>query len=107
MPLFLHQWSYKDQQIKRMLVDQVDRAEVVRVAIEAFGGNLISFYYCLGPFDGIAISEFHDPESALACAMTIFGQGRLDDLQTTPLYTADEGLRAMQRAAMLVKGPAA
>jgi uncharacterized protein with GYD domain len=97
MPFYLHQWNYKDQYIRKMLLDPDDRADVVRAATAAFGGTLHHFFYCFGQYDGIAISEFPDGESALACLMAIFGQGRIDAVHTTTLFTTDEGLRAMMK----------
>jgi uncharacterized protein with GYD domain len=104
MPLFLHQWSYKDGQIRRMLLesDEHNRAEVVRTAVAAFGGRLHSFYYCFGPCDGMAVAEFPDQETALACVMSIYGQGRIQQVQTTALFSPEEGLRAMRQAQELI-----
>ena len=98
MPFYLHQWSYKDEQVKRLVVEPDDRADVVRIATEAFGGTLHSFFYCFGQYDGVAISEFPDSETALACLMSIFGQGRVHAVHTTTLFTAEAGLRAMRQA---------
>jgi uncharacterized protein with GYD domain len=104
MPVFLHQWSYKDEQVKKMITEGTDRAEVVRLAIEAFGGTLRSFYYCFGEYDGMAISEFADNEAALACVIAITGQGRISRVHTTPLVSAADGLSAMKQASHILQG---
>src|SRR6185436_4135025 len=52
MPFYLHQWNYKDQYIKKMMLEPEDRADVVRTATAAFGGTLHSFFYCFGRYDG-------------------------------------------------------
>jgi uncharacterized protein with GYD domain len=100
MPIYMHQWNYKDQQIQRMLddVEEIDRAELVRTATEAFGGTLLNFYYCFGEFDGMAISEFPDEITALACVMSIYGQGRINAVRTTQLFQPDAGERAIRYA---------
>ncbi|SDD63939.1 Uncharacterized protein, contains GYD domain [Cupriavidus sp. YR651] len=95
MPMYLHQWRYKDQQVKQMLQTPQDRAEIVRIATEAFGGTLHSFFYCFGDFDGVAISEYPDNKAAMAALMTIVAQGRILTVRTTPLFSAEEGLQAM------------
>lgn len=105
MPFYLHQWSYKDQQTRKMITEETDRSEVVRIAIEAFGGKLHAFFYCFGEFDGMAVSEFPDSISAFAAVMAITGQGRISTAQTTALFSAEEGLQAMRQAHALV-GPA-
>jgi uncharacterized protein with GYD domain len=98
MPMFLHQWGYKDESVRAMVVEREDREEVVRLATEAFGGTLHHFYYCFGDYDGCAISEFADTETALACVMAVFGQGRVRSVKTTLLFTPDQGARAIGRA---------
>ncbi|RZI80223.1 MAG: GYD domain-containing protein [Rubrivivax sp.] len=102
MPFFLHQWSYKDQQFRSLILENRDRAEVVRLATEAFGGTLHSFFYSFGEYDGVAICEFPDQSTAFAALMSISGQGRVRVVHTTPLLTADEGLNAMQMASETV-----
>lgn len=98
MPLYLHQWTYKDQQIQRMLADVEahDRADVVRTATEAFDGRLLHFFYCFGDYDGVAITSFPDEKSALACCMFIYGQGRIRDVRTTPLFSPTDGTAAIE-----------
>jgi uncharacterized protein with GYD domain len=102
MPLYMHQWSYKGEQVKQLLLEKADRAEVVRVAIEAFGGTLQSFFYCFGKYDGIAISEFPDSESALASVLAISAQGRINFVHTTALFSPEEGLKAMRNAGEVI-----
>ena len=102
---YMHQWSYKDQQIKQMLLEDADRSEIVRIAIEAFDGKLIGFYYCFGNYDGVAIAEFPSSQHALASVLAISAQGRVNCIHTTPLFDADEGLRAMREASEAIKRP--
>lgn len=105
MPYYLHQFSYKDREIRDMVTKPHDRAEVVRVAIEAFRGKLHQFYFTLGEYDGLSISEFPDNETALACVMSIAGQGGLAILRTTALVTTQETERAMKKAHKLLAPP--
>jgi uncharacterized protein with GYD domain len=98
MPFYMTQWSYKDSQMKRFITEPSDRAEVVRVAIEACGGELHSFFYCFGQYDGVAISSFPTQEMALACWMSMFGAGRNKEIHTTVLIESTEGLHAMEIA---------
>jgi uncharacterized protein with GYD domain len=102
VPFFLHQWLYKDTQVRSMVCEAEDRAEIVRVATEAFGGKLHHFFYCFGDHDGVAVSEFPDQHLALACVMAILGQGRIVTINTIPLFTPDEGMAAMRKARQMV-----
>lgn len=98
MPFFMHQWVYKDKEVHAMVSSPQDRSEVVRLATEAFGGTLHQFFFSFGEYDGVAISEFPDNETATACLMSIIGQGGLKDIVTTVLMTPEESESAMTRA---------
>ena len=106
MPLYLHQFKYKDDHIRRMLSseEEIDREEVIREATGAFKGKLHGFYFCFGEYDGVAITEFPSEMLALACAVAIFGQGRVKALDTTPLITASESVKAFRLAQDMVHG---
>jgi uncharacterized protein with GYD domain len=100
LPYYLSQWIYKDTTYRRMILDKdaENREEVVRVAIEAFNGRLLNFFYCLGEYDGMCISEFADNETAQACVMSVLGQGNILRVTTTPLLTQEEVSRSTQKA---------
>jgi uncharacterized protein with GYD domain len=102
MPLYLHQWLYKDPSIRAMVTHPQDREEIVRLAIEAFDGKLHGFYMCFGEFDGVAISEFPDNKTAMACMLSIVGQGALATMRTTPLLSMEEARESMLLANTVV-----
>ena len=95
---FLHQWRYKDQEIREMVRRPQQRSNVVRDAAESFGGTIHGFYFCLGDYDGAAISEFPDCSQAVACVMSIVGAGALASVKTTILLTPEEAETAMKLA---------
>jgi uncharacterized protein with GYD domain len=105
MPLYLHQWRYKDEPIRQMLENEQapNRADFVRTAVEAFSGTLHNFYYALGDCDGVAITEFPDEQTALACVMLIYGQGRLREVRTSTLFPPDATLKAIRQAQDVLK----
>jgi uncharacterized protein with GYD domain len=100
MSVYMHQWRYKDEHIRDMLamVEESDRARIVRTAIEASYGKLLAFYFCFGEYDGVAISEFADESNALACAMLLLGQGRIQSLHTTTLFTPESSVKSIELA---------
>ncbi|MBP0639446.1 GYD domain-containing protein [Cupriavidus sp. AcVe19-6a] len=106
MPQFLHQWAYKDDQVRAMVVEQQNREEVVRIATQAFGGKLLCFWFCFGEYDGAAITEFEDNETAMACLMSIYAEGRLRVLNTTPLLTWEQSQAAIRKAQIAIRGRA-
>jgi uncharacterized protein with GYD domain len=105
MSVYMHQWRYKDKHIRDMLdkSEESDRARVVRAAIEASDGKLIAFYFCFGEYDGVAISEFADESNALACAMLLLGQGRIQSLHTSTLFTPESSTKSIDRARDIVR----
>lgn len=100
MSFYMHQFKYKDDGIRGILEghDAVDRQAFLRTAAEAFGGRLLSFYFCFGEYDGMAISEFPDEVKAFACITAVFGQGRVQTIQTTKLIAAADGAAGFRLA---------
>ena len=98
MPFYLHQWSCKDPSIRGMVTKPQNRDEIVALAVEAFGGHLHGFYFCFGDYDALCITEFPDNRTAMACVMSVVGQGGLVCLKTTPLVTQQEAREAMSDA---------
>jgi uncharacterized protein with GYD domain len=98
MPFYMHQWTYKDKQVRALVTHSQDREEILRVATEAFGGKLHNFFFCFGDYDGMCITEFPDSKTALASLMSIFGMGSLSALKTTVLFTHEEAKAAMTMA---------
>jgi uncharacterized protein with GYD domain len=105
LPFYLSQWIYKDTTVRSMILEQQNRQEVVRVAIEAFNGRLHSFFFSFGEYDGMCISEFADDETAQACLMTVLGQGAVQRIRTTRLLTQEQTTKSIQKAKEVFAGP--
>lgn len=104
MPYYLHQWRYKDPAVRAMVKTPQDREEVVTLAAKAFKGRLHGFFFCFGDYDALCISEFPDNRTAMACVMSIVGQGGLECLKTTALVTQEEARNAMSDAHSKITG---
>jgi len=98
MAHFMFQWRYKDTAVQAMLDKHQDRPGELRKAVEAFGGKVEHFFFTIGAYDGLAIVEFPDIESCIACRLILAGAGANSDLTTTVLLSAMEGSQAMQKA---------
>ncbi len=98
MPHYLLQWTYKEAQMKAMIGKPHDRAKHAAKAIEPFNGKLHAFYFAFGKYDGVAIAEFPDNESAAASLLLIAGAGAVERLNTTVLMTSAEAEQAMKKA---------
>jgi uncharacterized protein with GYD domain len=103
MPMYLHQWRYKPDGVRKMLEEQPEREQEVRAVTEAFGGTLHHFYFCIGEFDGVAVTEYPNDEIALASLMAHYTLGRVDTIRTTPLI-GPEGIVSAKKLAREVLG---
>lgn len=98
MGYYLLQWCYKDTQYKAMVEKPQDREKAVSKAVESFGGKLHEFFFAFGDYDGVAILEFADNESATAFLLTIGSGGAVSKLKTTVLLSPGEAKKAMKKA---------
>ena len=98
MPHYMLQASYNQDQIKAMVDNPQDRAEAARKLIEGMGGKMECFYFTLGDSDIVAIGEFPDNETAVACAMLVGGSGTTSSYKTTVLITPNQSVEAMKKA---------
>src|SRR4051812_21770694 len=104
MTYFLVQFTYKDDQIKALLAEPQDRAAAVGQAVAAFEGKLHHFFFAYGEYDGVALMEFPDLDSANACLMTIIAGGGVASFKTTVLIEPEAALRAMRKAGSVQSG---
>jgi uncharacterized protein with GYD domain len=98
MPHYLLQASYNPEAWAALANEPEDRTEAIRPIVERLGGRVIAGYLSFGEFDIIAIVEMPDSVSAAAYAITSSGGGAVRVHKTTPLLTAEEGMRAMRMA---------
>ncbi len=104
MSFYMFQWRYKEAALKAMVRHPQDRSEAARKAIEAYGGKLHHFFFSFGEYDGVAISEFPDTESATASALTIGAGGAASAIKTTVLISTKEAMGAMEKAGTVQSG---
>ena len=98
MALYMTQFSYTAEAWKALVKRPEDRAAVFAAQIEKLGGRMISFYYCMGEFDGVVIYEAPDEQTAAAMVFTATSPGHLKETRTTSLMTVDATMEAMKRA---------
>jgi uncharacterized protein with GYD domain len=67
----------------------VKRANVVSAAAERLGGKVLNFYWTVGHYDIVTVSEFPDDETATAFLLTLGAQGNVRT-ESLRAYTADE-----------------
>ncbi|MBW8271517.1 GYD domain-containing protein [Caldovatus aquaticus] len=98
MPHYLMCCNYTSAQIRALTESPQDREAAARQVVEGFGGRLKGFFFAFGAYDVVLVAEFPDNESAAACSMRVSGGGGFSRFETHPLMTAQEALRAMEKA---------
>jgi uncharacterized protein with GYD domain len=105
MPLYMVQASYTPQALAAMTRNPEDRGQAIRPMVEGAGGQLRDVFFCQGDYDVVALFELPDAEAANAVALAAVGAGHLRTYKTTPLFTVEETMRAMRKAAQLTLRP--
>ena len=98
MSHYMLRWQLKDSTAKNLAENPQDRTGPARTLMESFGGKLHSYFFALGEYDGVAIVEFPDNVSAVACSMSATSTGAFARFETTALLTAKEAQAAMKKA---------
>ena len=98
MALYMTQFSYTAQAWKALVKKPEDRAAVFAEHARKLGGRMVSFYYCMGEFDGVVIYEAPDDTTAASIVFTVASPGHLKETRTTTLMTIEETMEAMESA---------
>ena len=91
MPYFISLGSWTEQGIKNVK-DSPKRVEAAKAAIASLGGKLVSFYYTVGKYDFIFVTEFPTDELATQFLMSL---GKLGNARTSTLraFSESEGFK--------------
>ena len=99
MPLFMFQGAYSSDSWATQVQDQPDPVARIGRLAEACGGRLESLFYSFGEYDIVLILDMPDDEAAAAFALAGSAGGSLKAARTTKLFTVEQGLSAMRKAA--------
>jgi uncharacterized protein with GYD domain len=99
MPSYLLQASYTAEALAALVKKPQNRTEVVRKAVENLGGKLVGAWMSFGDHDVVLIVDMPDSISAAALALATAAGGSLKGTKTTPLFSFDEGIAAVKKAA--------
>ena len=106
MAFYMVQGTYTAEAWAAMAKNPQDRSIPVRELMQKLGGRLISFYFCYGEYDVVAIGELPDDSAATAVALAAISPGHLKAYKTTKLFTVEETMEAMRKAGSLAfQGP--
>jgi uncharacterized protein with GYD domain len=93
------------QAIQRFVAQPSDRAAVVRGLAESIGGSLESYYWMFGQYDGLAIVELPDSQTAAAVSLAATGSGAFTRFETHELIEAGDLAQIAERARQIIYQP--
>ena len=76
-------FSLTGETAKQFVAKPSDRAAVVRGLAESAGGSLESYYWMFGQYDGLAIFDLPDSQTAAALSLAATGSGAFTKFETT------------------------
>jgi uncharacterized protein with GYD domain len=103
MAHYLLTFSFAAETTKKLVAKPEDRRKAAAKALRAVGGRLKDYYFALGKDDAVVIVELPDNTAAAACAMLTGSSGAFSHVQSTPLLTMAEAVKAMRTAKRATK----
>jgi uncharacterized protein with GYD domain len=98
MPLYMTQFAYTSEAWAALVKNPENREDALRALIEKLGGRLVSFYYCFGEYDGVAVLEAPDETTVTAGILAAITPGHIKAIKTTVLLTTAQAMEAMRKA---------
>ena len=96
--VYMTQFAYTAEAWKSLVKKPEDRAAVLAKHAEGLGGRVLSFYYCMGEYDGVVIFQAPDEVTAASILFTTISPGHLKATKTTALLTVEDAMGAMRKA---------
>jgi uncharacterized protein with GYD domain len=106
MNRYLIEAKYSDQAWAAMAEKPQNRSELLRPVVQKLGGKVEHFWFSFGDRDAFVIVQLPDNVSAEALQIAGVAGGGFKVLQTIPLLTVSEAIRAMRKARELRSGAA-
>lgn len=104
MPFYMFQGSYTSEAIKAMIDTPQDRGAAAAPMIEALGGTLHNFFFCMGSDDVVAIIEAPDDAAVMAMSAVVGGSGAMSAGRTTKLMSSSDAMASMSAAGKVMSG---
>jgi uncharacterized protein with GYD domain len=98
MPLYMIQFAYTPEAKAALARVPEDRSVVFGQLVEDMGGRLQAFYNSLGEYDGVAIFEAPDEQTAHSIELAASQPGHLKETRILTLLPVKESVEAMREA---------
>jgi len=98
MAKYMVLFNFGSDAIRRFVARPSDRAAVVRGMVESVGGSLECYYWMFGHYDGMAVLELPDADTAAATILAIVSSGAFTRVETHELIEAGDLTSIAERA---------
>ncbi len=98
MPRFISELNLTPEAVDGLIKNPQDRAEAVRPMMEAFGGNLVEYYFGVGQGNVIVIYDLPDADSLQALSLTVIAGGTTTNFRTQRIITSAEAVEGIKKA---------
>jgi uncharacterized protein with GYD domain len=98
MPLYLIQGSYSSAALAALIRKPQNRLRAVQAAVKKMGGSVEGGWLSFGEYDYAFVCRMPNNVSAAAFSLAVGAAGALKSNKTTPLFTFEEGIKAMRLA---------
>jgi len=105
MPVFITQGRLTREYVRGGLKKPEDRHAYIAGLCEQSGGKLLSFYFTLGRYDFMLVTEMPDAQSATVLSLVATGGGGTDAVVTTQAFTPAEAKELYARAGKIAYKP--
>ena len=98
MLTYMTRFSYTNQAAASLVKNPEDRGAVFSEQVEKLGGKVLTFYHCIGEYDGVTTYEVPDQATVEALLLAIRAPGHLEKLETIELHPVEVAMEGMRMA---------
>ncbi len=98
MPKYVSFFSYTGEAWRAMVARPGNRAAAARALLEEIGGQMESFYWMFGEWDGFVVYDVPDAATAAAFSGRVTSSGLIGEFQTQQLLTMEEARQGLEKA---------
>lgn len=98
MPRYMILFNLTGETLGRFMQNPTDRSSAVRDLISQLSGEMESYYFMLGQYDGAVVCTLPDTASAASVAAAVTGTGAFSRFETHELISTDEMVGILQKA---------
>jgi uncharacterized protein with GYD domain len=98
MPKYMILFGLTGETMGRFMQTPSDRSATVRDLVGQLGGELESYYFMFGQYDGVVICDLPDSAAAATLGAAVAGTGAFSRYETHELISTEDMVSHMQKA---------